>query len=90
MRFTATAPDEGTNTVVVAHGNLMRAVSGEHTGEAGAAVFAPCGDGRFSVAAVVEAMEWIRMAQGVEPVPLPGDGDPDSGALVSPSEGGYY
>ena len=55
-------PDEGTNTVIVAHGNLMQAASGAYTGEAGAGVYEPQGDGRFRIVAQIEPDEWERFA----------------------------
>jgi broad specificity phosphatase PhoE len=55
-------PGEGTNSVIVAHGNLMRAATGEYTGEGGAAVFLPEGKGAFRLVARVSAEEWTRFA----------------------------
>ncbi len=55
-------PIPGTNTVLVAHGNLMRAASGEYTGEAGAAIFKPSGGGMFQLVAIVEPENWQRLA----------------------------
>jgi broad specificity phosphatase PhoE len=59
----ATAPRAGTNTIVVAHGNLMRAVSGAYAGEAGAVVFAPHGDGKFHRVAQLAPDDWERLAR---------------------------
>ena len=41
-------PPSGKNDVFVAHGKLIRAISGAHTGEAGAVVFLPRGNGIFN------------------------------------------
>jgi hypothetical protein len=40
----------------------MRAASGEYTGEAGAAIFKPSGEGMFQLLAVVEPENWQRLA----------------------------
>jgi broad specificity phosphatase PhoE len=58
----AMSPKAGTNTVLVAHGNVLRAATDVHTGEAEAVVFRPEGDGRFSVVARVTPQEWERLA----------------------------
>ncbi len=55
-------PKAGTNTVLVAHGNVLRAATDEYTGEAGAVVFRPEGNGRYSVVARVTPQEWQRLA----------------------------
>jgi broad specificity phosphatase PhoE len=55
-------PPEGTNAVFVAHGNLMRAVSGAYTGEAGAVVLAPQGEGRMANVAVLDLEHWEILA----------------------------
>jgi phosphohistidine phosphatase SixA len=55
-------PEKGANTVLVAHGNLMEAASGAYTDEGGAAVFAPGGDGTFTLVALVAAEDWARLA----------------------------
>jgi broad specificity phosphatase PhoE len=56
-------PKEGTNRVLVAHGNLMRAATGEYTGEAGAAVFAPNGDDAFTLIARISYEYWVHLAE---------------------------
>lgn len=58
-------PAEGTNSVFVAHGNLMRTVSGAYTGEAGAAVFFPIGDGEFQLIAQIAPEDWDLIARQV-------------------------
>jgi broad specificity phosphatase PhoE len=55
-------PKAGTNTVLVAHGNVLRAATEEYTGEAGAVVFRPQSDGRYSVVAHVTPQDWQRLA----------------------------
>ncbi|MEK9673213.1 MAG: histidine phosphatase family protein [Rhodospirillaceae bacterium] len=60
---TAAAP-AGKNVVIVGHGNLMRAATGEYTDEAGAGVYAvrpgtPLG---FETVAVIAASEWEALA----------------------------
>jgi broad specificity phosphatase PhoE len=54
-------PEEGTNTVIVAHGNLMRSATGEYTGEGGAAVFEPQGDSTFTLVATIASEDWARL-----------------------------
>ena len=58
----AISPQAGTNTVLVAHGNVIKAATGEYPGEAGAVVFRPDGNGKFSVLAQVSPKEWERFA----------------------------
>ena len=55
-------PAAGTNTVIVAHGNLMRAATGAYTGEAGAGVYLPEGQGQFRLVAEIEPEEWAQLA----------------------------
>ena len=56
-------PDNGANTVIVGHGNLMRAATGAYTGEAGAGVFEPLGDGDFQLVAQVGPDQWTQLAE---------------------------
>ena len=56
-------PPSGKNNVFVAHGNLMRAVSSAYTGEAGAVIFLPQGDGEFQLVARIEPEQWKILAQ---------------------------
>lgn len=60
-RRMATAPASGTNNVFVAHGNVIRAATGEYPGEAGAILFRPHGKG-FSVHARVSPQDWAQLA----------------------------
>lgn len=62
-RLMATPPPKGTNTVLVAHGNVFMLVSDRRPVEAGAAVLRPDGRGGFEVVAHVGPDEWIRLAQ---------------------------
>jgi hypothetical protein len=61
-RELSTPPPEGTNTLYVAHGNLLRAVTGAYTGEAGAVVLDPRGDGDLRVVATLMPEDWERLA----------------------------
>ncbi len=55
-------PERGTNTVLVAHGNVLRAATEVYPGETEAIVFRPEGNGRYSVVARVTPKEWARLA----------------------------
>ena len=55
-------PKPGTNTVLVAHGNLMQAASGAYTGEAGAGIFKPLGGSDFQLVAMLEPEDWQQLA----------------------------
>lgn len=59
----ATPPMTGKNDVFVAHGNLMQAALGAYTGEAGAAVIVPHGNGAFRLIAQVSPEDWERLAE---------------------------
>jgi len=56
-------PEDGTNTVLVGHGNLMRAATGAYTGEAGAGVFEPLGEGNFRLLAQLAPADWMQLAE---------------------------
>lgn len=58
----AMQPEAGTNTVLVAHGNVLRAATDVHPEEAEAVVFRPDGNGGFAVVARVSPKEWARLA----------------------------
>ena len=62
QRELARKPKPGTNTVLVAHGNLMRAASGAYTGEAGAGVYLPRGGKTFDLVAMLEPETWTALA----------------------------
>ena len=55
-------PKPGTNTVLVAHGNLMRAASGAYTGEAGAGIFEPLDGKGFQLVGLLEPDQWQQLA----------------------------
>jgi len=56
-------PEPGSNTVLVAHGNLMQAASGAYTGEAGAGIFKPLGGSDFQLVAMLEPEDWKQLAE---------------------------
>ena len=68
----AQVPPAGGNTVLVAHGNVIRHATGEYPGEAGAIVFQPDGEGRFRVRARLAPEDWTRLAREV-PRRIPAD-----------------
>lgn len=53
-------PQDGSNTVLVAHGNVFLLVAGERPPEGGAAVVRPEGDGRFTVLGILAAEAWME------------------------------
>jgi broad specificity phosphatase PhoE len=61
-RVISTLPPAGSNNIFVAHGNLMQAALGTYTVEAGAAIFAPQGNGAFRLVAQVSPEEWEMLA----------------------------
>jgi broad specificity phosphatase PhoE len=61
-RALATPPQAGTNTVMVAHGNLMRAATGAYGGEASAGIFLPQGDGNVQLVTQLAPEDWDRLA----------------------------
>ncbi len=63
-RRLGTPPAPGTNTVLVAHGNVLRAAAQVYTGEAGAVVFEPRGEGAFSVVGRVTPEQWRALGDG--------------------------
>ncbi len=65
----STPPQAGTNTVFVAHGNLMQAVSEAYVVEAGAAVFLPQGNGQFRLVAKLTPEAWHALAREHTPEP---------------------
>ena len=56
-------PAEGTNTVLVAHGNVARNATPVYPGEAEGVVFKPDGEGGFSVVARVTPEDWVDLAR---------------------------
>ena len=59
----ATVPAPGTNTVIVAHGNVARDATPVYPGEAEAVVFKPDEAGGFEVIARVSPAAWKRLAK---------------------------
>lgn len=55
----------GTNRIMVGHGNLMQAATGNYTDEAGAAVFRPEPGSElgFVLVAIVTPQDWLRLAE---------------------------
>lgn len=58
----ATPPEGGANTILVAHGNLLRAAAEVSLGESGAAVFAPQPGGTFALVARLAPQDWAALA----------------------------
>lgn len=59
----ATAPAEGGNRVVVAHGNVAREATPVYPGEAEAVIFAPDGQGAFRFIGRLGPADWARLAE---------------------------
>ena len=59
----ATPPEEGKNTVIVAHGNVARDSTPVYPGEAEGVVFRPDGNGGFSVIARLSPVKWRELAE---------------------------
>jgi hypothetical protein len=55
-------PASGTNTILIAHGNLLRAAAGTYTSEAGAVVFKPLGRSRFELIAHLSKDDWVKLS----------------------------
>jgi len=66
-RALSNPPPKGTNTVFVAHGNLVQAATGAYPGEAGAAIFAPQGDGGLILVAMLNSEDWELLSSEIEP-----------------------
>lgn len=58
-----TKPPPGTNIIWVAHGNIVRAATGEYPGEAGCIIFKLRSDGTLQVVSRLDAEDWITLAQ---------------------------
>lgn len=58
----AVSPAPGTNTVLVAHGNVAREATEVYPGEGEGAVFRPDGKGGFVFVGRLTAKEWLRLA----------------------------
>lgn len=55
-------PATGSNTVLVAHGNVLRAAAKLYIDEAEAAIFRPDGNGGFSLVARVLRLQWVELS----------------------------
>lgn len=55
-------PKAGTNTVLVAHGNVLVTATGVYPQEAEAIVFRPDGNGSYSFVARISPKEWTHLA----------------------------
>ena len=62
-KMLAQQPVSGTNTILVAHGNLVRAATGAYPGEAGAVIFRPEEDGTITLIAEVSPEIWAELAE---------------------------
>jgi broad specificity phosphatase PhoE len=63
----ARAPGPGTNTVIVAHGNVARNATPVYPGEAEGVVFRPDGEGGFTLVSRLPPDEWRRLAERFAP-----------------------
>ena len=59
----SSAPAGGSNTVLVAHGNVVRLATGVYPGEGECAVFRPLGSGGFEHVGNLQPQEWTRLAE---------------------------
>lgn len=63
----ATVPETGTNTILVAHGNLLLEATGAYPTEAGAAIFSPQGNKRFRLVSELKVEDWEQLASQITP-----------------------
>ena len=63
-RVLAQPPPDGANTVIVGHGNLMRAATGAYADEGGSGIYAPRpgSENGFELVARLSADDWMRLA----------------------------
>ena len=59
----AKAPEAGTNTVIVAHGNVAQAATPVYPGEGEGIVFQPDGEGGFRFIGRLKPADWVRLSQ---------------------------
>jgi hypothetical protein len=59
----ATPPPAGTNTVLVAHGNVAREATPVYPDEAEGVIFRPHGDGDFSLVGRLTPAQWLALAE---------------------------
>ncbi len=60
----STPPEVGTNTVIVAHGNVAREATPVYPGEAEGIVFRPHGNGNFSLVSRLTPSQWAALVKG--------------------------
>lgn len=61
QKLLMTVPEEGTNTLLSAHGNLARAATGVYPGEGEILVFRPLPDGKFEFVGRVPVEGWAKL-----------------------------
>jgi phosphohistidine phosphatase SixA len=61
-RRLSTPPPAGTNTILVAHGNVLVNATSVYPQEAEGVVFQPDGNGSYAVAARISPEQWARLA----------------------------
>ena len=66
-RQLGTTPAEGTNTVLVSHGNLARAATSVYPGEGEGLVFQPQADGGFVFVGRLSPTQWRQLAESLSP-----------------------
>lgn len=59
-------PPSGTNIIWVAHGNILRAATGEYPGEAGCVIFSHRNDGTLQVVSRLSPEDWLELAMSSE------------------------
>jgi broad specificity phosphatase PhoE len=57
----STPPEEGTNTIIVAHGNVAREATPVYPDEAEGIVFRPLGNGNFSLVSRLTPSQWAAL-----------------------------
>lgn len=62
----ATEPEPGTNTVLVAHGNVATAATPVYPGEGEGVIFEPDGDGGFEFVGRLTPSQWAELAGAAE------------------------
>jgi hypothetical protein len=61
----ASKPASGTNTVIVAHGNVAREATPVYPDEGEAVVFEADSKGGFQLTGTLSAQDWQRLASGI-------------------------
>lgn len=65
-RLLSTSPVFGTNTIIVAHGNVAQAATPVYPGEAEGVVFRPGEDGGFGLVGRLTLEQWVGLAGNME------------------------